>query len=200
MAAARPGRAATGGGGAGLIAVVAASLALLGLVDGACAGFRSSVGRTGLIRHRTSDRRAARRGAGLAAVLLAPAVLVACGGALADHSQAEVFRRAGELMLEVYAPYGLVVIVALVAYATLGWRERYLASAAILGPLTLLRPAIAILGAGLAVGVTRDLAVALSVILAVLAVLTVEPVADRLWYGRRAVYRRERTSGSAQSP
>lgn len=185
MAPARPGRATTRCRGSALIAAVAASLALLALVDGACAGFRSSVGRTGLISHRASDRRAARRGAGLAAVLLAPAVLFSCFGALPDHSQAEVFLRAGELMLDVYAPYGLAVIVALIAYATLGWRKRYLASAAILGPFTLLRPAVVILGAGLAIGVTHDLAVALSATLAILAVLAVEPVADRLWYANR---------------
>jgi hypothetical protein len=161
---------------------------------------RQVPGRTGLISHRASDRRAARRGAGLAAVLLIPAVLLTCVGAALDHSQAEIFLRAGELMLDAYAPYGLAGTVALIAYATLGWRKRYLASAAILGPFTLLRPAVVILGAGLAIGVTRDLAVALSATLAVIAVLAVEPGADRVWYAHRTIYRRERTSGTAEAP
>jgi hypothetical protein len=168
-----------------MIAAVAASLALLALADGACAGFRSSVGRTGLISHRASDGLAARRGAGLAAVLLAPAVLLTCVGFTADHADEALFLRAGELMLAVYGPYGLAVGVALVAYATLSWRKRYLASAVILGPFTLLRPVIVVLGAGLAIGVTRDLTVAFSATLAALGVLAVEPAADRLWYAGR---------------
>jgi hypothetical protein len=168
-----------------LIAVVAVSLTLLALADGACAAFRSSVGRTGLISHRASDMRAARRGAGLVAVLLTPAVLLTCTGILLDHSEARLFQRAGELMLDVYGPYGLAIVVALVAYATLDWRKRYLASAVILGPFTLLRPAVAILGAGLAIGLTHNLTVALAAALAILGVLAVEPAADRLWYANR---------------
>lgn len=168
-----------------MIAAVSVSLAVLALVDGACAGFRSSVGRSGLISHRASDRRAARRGATVAAILLTPAIAVTCAAILLDHSRSGLFLRAGEAMLDVYAPYGLAVLAALAAYATLGWRKRYLASAVILGPFTLLRPVIVIAGAGLAIGITRDVAVAITAIFAILGVLAVEPVADRLWYADR---------------
>lgn len=53
---------------------LAAALFILAVLDGAFAGFRSSAGRTGLISHRQSDHQAARRGAGLACVLLAPVI------------------------------------------------------------------------------------------------------------------------------
>jgi hypothetical protein len=180
-----PGCTAARGGVAALIAAVAGSLALLALVDGACAGFRSSVGRSGLISHRASDRRAARRGATVAAILLTPAIAVTCAAILLDHSRSRLFLRAGEAMLDVYAPYALAVLAALAAYATLGWRKRYLASAVILGPFTLLRPVVVIAGAGLAIGLTRDVAVTITAIFAILGVLAVEPVADRLWYASR---------------
>ncbi|MGH3405503.1 MAG: hypothetical protein ACRDRJ_23875, partial [Streptosporangiaceae bacterium] len=57
-------------------------LLILAVLDGAFSGFRSSAGRTGLISHRRSDYRAARRGAGLAAVLLAPVITVVCADVL----------------------------------------------------------------------------------------------------------------------
>src|SRR5262249_38103932 len=56
-----------------MIIAIAIGLMLLAITDGACAGFRSSLGRSGLIRHRAADLRAARRGAALVAVLLTPA-------------------------------------------------------------------------------------------------------------------------------
>ncbi|MGH3396577.1 MAG: hypothetical protein ACRDPO_17985 [Streptosporangiaceae bacterium] len=65
-----------------MTAAVAAALLILAVLDGAFSGFRSSAGRTGLISHRRSDYRAARRGAGLAAVLLAPVITVVCADVL----------------------------------------------------------------------------------------------------------------------
>lgn len=190
MAPAGPGRTAARGRVAALIAAVAVSLALLAVVDGACAGFRSSVGRSGLISHRASDRRAARRGATTAVILLAPAIAVTCAAVLLQHARSGLFLRAGEAMLDVYVPYGLAVLTALAAYATLGWRKRYLASAVILGPFTLLRPVVVIAGAGLAIGITRDVAVTVAAVFAVLGVLAVEPVADHLWYADGVTRRR----------
>ena len=58
-------------------AAIAISLLVLALLDGAFAGFRASLGRTGLINHRKSDYQAARRGAGLAGVLLTPVITAA---------------------------------------------------------------------------------------------------------------------------
>ena len=52
-------------------------LAVVGVLDGAFAGFRASCGRTGLVDHRAEDRRATRRGLGVFAVGAA-AVVAAC--------------------------------------------------------------------------------------------------------------------------
>lgn len=58
----------------------------------------------------------------------------------------------------------------------------YLASAVILGPFTLLRPAVAVAGAILAAAHTPSATGKTLTICTALAVLTVEPLADRLWY------------------
>lgn len=165
--------------------VVAGVLLVLATLDAVFAGFRASVGRTGLIDHRDADRRAAVRGLGLLALML-PAVVVVLGDlALAGRARPErmaVFRAAGEGMLLVYGPYGLVVLAALGIYSALSWRVRYLAAAVILGPFTLIRPLIAVAGAVVAVAITRDAGVAVAAALAVVGVLLAEPLAGRLWY------------------
>lgn len=165
---------------------VAVTLLVLALLDGAFAGFRSSAGRTGLINHRKSDQQAARRGATLACVLLAPVIAVACVDAFAHPSHLDDYTRAGAAMLAVYGPYALLMLAALACYTTLAWRLKYLASALILGPFTLLRPGIAILGAALAVAVSNETAVTAAAGLSVVAVLAVEPLAGRLWYVRHS--------------
>jgi hypothetical protein len=81
------------------------------------------------------------------------------------------------------------VLVALACYLTLGWRLRYSASVVILAPLTLARPFVAALGGAVAALADRQLVVAVCAALAVTAVLTVEPIADRYWYGRRGEVR-----------
>ncbi len=168
-----------------MTAAVAAGLFALAFLDGSFSGFRSSAGRTGLVNHREADHQAARRGAGLACVLLAPVIALVSADVLLHHTRIDAYTRAGEAMLAIYAPYAVVVLVALVCYAALGWRQRYLASAVILGPLTLLRPGVAILGAVLGAMASRDTTVAACAGLSVLAVLAVEPFADRRWYAPR---------------
>lgn len=167
-----------------MTAAVATTLLILALLDGAFAGFRSSAGRTGLINHRQSDQQAARRGAGLACVLLAPVIAVVCTDVFVHPARLDDYTRAGIAMLAVYGPYALLVLIALACYATLSWRLKYLASALILGPFTLLRPGIAILGAALAVALSNETAVTTAAGLSVIAVLAVEPLAGRLWYVR----------------
>lgn len=164
---------------------VVVGLVLLALVDGACAGFRSSAGRSGLIEHRASDRRAARRGATVVVVLLIPAVALTSAVVLMQPSRSGLYLRAGEIMLGVYTPYALAVLVALAIYATVDWRKRYLAMAVILGPLTLARPVVVVVGAAAAIGGTRDAGVAIAAALAVAGILAVERVANRLWYTPR---------------
>jgi len=167
-----------------MTAAVAVALFILALLDGSFAGFRASVGRTGLINHRQSDYQAARRGAGLLCILLAPAVAAACADILVHPADVDQYTRAGKAMLEVYGPYALLVLIALACYAALNWRLKYLASALILGPFTLVRPVVAILGGALGVTLSNSTAVAAAVGLSVLAVLAVEPLAGCLWYVR----------------
>jgi hypothetical protein len=165
-----------------MTALVAAGLLALALLDGSCSGFRSSAGRTGLINHREADHQAARRGAGLACVLLAPAITLASVDVLLHPDRIKAYKSAGEAMLAIYAPYAAVALAALACYTTLRWRQRYLACAVILGPLTLLRPGVAILGAALAATVSHDTNVATCAGLSVTAVLAVEPLAGHRWY------------------
>ncbi len=167
-----------------MTAAIAAALLVLALLDGSFAGFRASVGRTGLINHRRSDYQAARRGAVLICVLLAPAIADVCAEVLVHPAQLGQYTRAGRAMLAVYGPYALLVLSALACYAFLNWRLKYLASALILGPFTLLRPLVVILGAALGVTLSTDAAVVTAVGLSVVAVLAVEPLAGRLWYAR----------------
>ncbi len=111
-----------------------------------------------------------------------------------------VFARAGEAMLTVYGPYGLVVLAALGCYAALGWRNRYLASAVILGPLTWLRPTVAVAGAILGGAAGADPLAWACAGLAVAAVLAVEPLAGKLWYAPARLPRAGRRAGAAPAP
>jgi hypothetical protein len=165
-----------------MTAAVADGLLVLALLDGSFAGFRSSAGRTGLINHCESDYQVARGGAGLLCVLLAPVIAAACADAVARHGNLGDYTRAGQAMLSIYGPYGLVVLMALASYATLTWRFKYLASALILGPLTLLRPVIAVLGGVSGIAASDSTAVAIAASLSVIAVLAVELLASRIWY------------------
>lgn len=158
--------------------LVVAGLVVLGGCDGAFAGFRSSVGRTGLVDHRADDARAQLRGLALVTGLLVPTAALAL-----VHPDDAV--DAGVGMLTVYAPYGLLVLLALAAYASLGWRNGFLASALILGPFTLLRPLVAVAGGVAGVLLADRATTVLAVVLAVVAVLAVQPLCDRLWYAAR---------------
>jgi len=168
-------------------AAVAAALLILAVLDGTFAGFRSSLGRTGLLDHRRSDYRASVRGGVLVLALLALPVVAASADAIGRPHRRHLYRRAGEAMLVVYGPYAALVLLALLVYATLGWRLKYLASAVILGPFTLIRPVIAVGGALLAAVAADDVLVTVIGCLAVGAVLAVEPIADRVWFADRTV-------------
>jgi hypothetical protein len=85
-------------------------------------------------------------------------------------------------MLAVDGTYGFVVVGALACYLTMSWRKRYLASAVLLGPLTLARPAIALLGGALGAIASHDALTTAFATAAVSAVLAVEPAAGRIWY------------------
>ena len=159
-----------------MTAVLATVLALLAVVDGTLAGFRASVGRTGLVRHRAEDVVGLRRGFLTCLTTLAPAVALCI--VLAARRGAADLDRAARAMLWVYLPFGAVILLALVAYLVLGWQQRYIASAVILGPLTLARPFVVAAGGVLAILVADDLGTAAAVGLAVVGVLVVEPLCN----------------------
>ena len=64
----------------------------------------------------------------------------------------------------------------------LDWTLKYLASAVILGPFTFARPLVAVAGAVAGALSGADAVVTTTIVLATAAVLTVEPLAGRLWY------------------
>jgi hypothetical protein len=165
--------------------LVAGALLVLAVLDGAFSGFRASAGRTGLIGHRAADWRAARRGVTLACLLLLPAIVVVSASVLAAPGLLGAGTRAGVVMLAVYAPYALAVLLALACYWSLSWRKRYLAMIVILGPLTLLRPVVAIAGAVAGAVSSRDILTSACAITAAAALLAVEPAVGRAWYAPR---------------
>lgn len=161
------------------------TLSVLACLDGAFSGFRSSLGRSALVDHTADDRRGLRAGAVLVGLLLLPATVIAAID-LATGGDAAAYQRAGTAFLLVIGPYALLVVLALAGYRALHWRLRYLASALILGPFTLLRPCVVIIAA--IVGASRggDPVVGVSGGLACAAVLAVEPLLDRRWARDRA--------------
>lgn len=161
--------------------LVATALGVLGLLDGAFSGFRASLGRTGLVDHRTSDRAGLRRGAALVALLTTPAIFAFALDVTMLGQRTSAYVDAGLVFLAVISPYAAIVLVALTAYGALGWKQKYLASALILGPFTLARPYVAIGASVLAVLSLRDTSVGVAAGLAVAGVLLVEPVSNRRW-------------------
>lgn len=159
--------------------VASVLLVALAIVDGACSGLRASLGRSGLVRHLDVDRRSALIGLVLVCALLVPAAAVAGLGLGTGSVPRNEAGAAAWRMLDVLLPYAAVVTTALAAYAVLGWRQKYVAMALVLGPFTLVRPLI-VIGAALA-GASGSTSWLLgSVILTgSAAVLAVEPLLNR---------------------
>jgi len=160
---------------------VPVALVLLAGLDGAFAGFRSSCGRTGLIRHRREDVRAHLRGLATAALLLGPVAALVLADVLVHPPRWADYLVAGRAMLALYLPFGAIVLAALAGYAVLGWRWRFLAGALILGPFTFARPFVAVGGLVLAARAGAGVTVLAAATAAVIAALAVEPVLDRRW-------------------
>jgi hypothetical protein len=165
-----------------MTAFVAGGLLALAILDGAFSGFRASVGRTGLIAHGAADRLAARRGVALALLALSPVIAGVSVDVATRPDRVAAYAPAGLAMLAIDGTYGVVVLGALACYLTMSWRKRYLASAVLLGPLTLARPAIALLGGAVGAVVSHDALTTAFAIAAVAAILAVEPAAGRIWY------------------
>jgi len=166
--------------------VIPTLLSALAVVDAGFAGFRAAAGRDARIFKRAYFRRAmlggGAAGAGVVLALAAAtvAVLVGSGHATAEYAQ---LLRIGGRMLWVLGAYATLVLAALLIYATARAELRTLATVAILGPFTLIRPTViaAATIAGLADGATAP-AAALTVASSA-AVLALGRALD-WWYGR----------------
>lgn len=156
--------------------LVGALLVSLALVDGAFSGFRASLGRTGLVDHRVVDRRAALRGSVLSVGLAVPAVTAFSIDTTFGGEPPATYVAAGRTFLVSIAPYAVVMLLTIAAYAATTWERRYLASALILGPFTLIRPLVALAAAAYALTRHPDLSVSVAAALALVGVLLVEPL------------------------
>jgi hypothetical protein len=163
-----------------------AALILLAVLDAAFAGFRASVGRTGLVRHARADLIGAGRGLACAVLLLTPSLLGFLVDLVGGASLRTDYLPAGRAMSAVFLPYAAVMLLAVLGYLVLDWRRRFLAAAVILGPGTLVRPAVAIAGAVAAVLAGHRGSVRIEAAAAVLALLLVEPLIGRFWYSDAA--------------
>jgi hypothetical protein len=168
--------------------VIPALLAVLAIVDAAFAGFRAAAGRNARIFKWTYYRDAVLLGAGAGACLVLVLALLTL---LLLFSSGEPAARYGDLlvigarMLWLFGTYALLVLGALLVYATARTDIRTLATVAILGPFTLLRPWVIVAATvfGVSAG-TRFSAVVLTV-LSSGAVLALGKGLD-WWYGRLA--------------
>lgn len=159
-------------------AVVLCGMALL---DASLAGFRSVAGRDAHIDKRALFHRWIVRGAAVGAGGLVVIALL-LGALLARSGDRAVLYGdmldAGHRMLAVFVPYTLIVLAALVAYAVPNLEIRCLATAVVLGPLTMARAAVLLVGA-LAAAWTAPPEVQVAAFAVVAVVLLVEAILHR---------------------
>lgn len=124
-------------------------LYLLAVCDAAFCGYRAVAGRNALLFKRDYYLRSMARGAlwGQAAVAVAG---VAAGLLLAaSHAPEQLlndFAEAGVRLLEVYLPYAVLIGLAFTVRIVPSVDVRSLTSVLVFGPLTLIRPAVAVAG------------------------------------------------------
>ncbi len=160
-------------------------LVAVALLDAALAGFRAAAGRSALIRKSRYNLAAAARGAACSCLLLLGLATGLGWYLAASRNQPTAFAAlvgAGGRMSLVYLPYAAVVLVSLAGYFTLPLRASSWTILVGLGPLTLLRPAVAIAGGAAAIWHSTGPAVAVVAALAVAGVLAIEPAVHWRWY------------------
>lgn len=128
---------------------VLAALYALATVDSAFCGYRAAAGRDGLIFKGAYYARAMLRGA-LAGQLACALWGVLLGGLVALSPERSLLlaelTRAGSAMLRVYAPYAVLIALAFAIRLIPSVDVRSLTSILVFGPLTFLRPAVAVAG------------------------------------------------------
>lgn len=156
-----------------------AALYLLASVDGLLLGYRAAIGRNPLVNKRRYWARALLRGfvAGQialaiigAAVFLALRTTVDPDGFLADAAVA------GGSMLRVYVPYALLVLPAIALYMT---PFRVLANVLVLGPFTLLRAPVLVLGLAAGVAARPRWEIGLVLLVSLAATASLRPLLQR---------------------
>lgn len=171
-------------------AAVAAALVGLCVLDAALVGYRAVCGRSAFVHRAVLDRRAGMVGAGVGV-----AVVVALGlwfgvvlAAVDDPATAlDALASAGGRMLVAYGAFTVVTAAALGVFWVAPPRWGSLAMVTILGPLTLLRPLVLLVGSVAAVaGAGSWWPVALASVTVVLVAVTVETVLLERWGARAA--------------
>lgn len=123
---------------------------LLATLDSALIGYREAAGRNALIEKKAYYRHALIRGAlfGQLAVLIVGAITAVA--LLTSDNTHELFGKLeliGTRMLLVYIPYALIILITL-SIRAFPWVDiRSITSTVILGPFTLIRPLVVLLGA-----------------------------------------------------
>jgi hypothetical protein len=167
--------------------LVQLALLVLALTDAGFCGYRDAAGRNPLVRKAGFYRHALRRGlrfgfanAGLATALLVVLLLASShpGMLWADCAAA------GTNLLFVVVPYATIVLVALGAWTAAEQDVRTLASVALLGPLSLLRPVVIVGGAVVAIASRPTAPVATLAVATALLQLSTGPLLARTWRGR----------------
>jgi hypothetical protein len=129
--------------------MIAFCLWLLATLDAAFTGYREAAGRNALIDKRRYYRRAMLRGAlfGQLAVLIAAVVVLITLTVASDRRLLiSDFERAGAHMLWVYLPYAGIILIAFAIRLFPSVDIRSITSTIVFGPLTLVRPLVAIGG------------------------------------------------------
>ena len=125
------------------------ALWLLATIDAGASGYRAAAGRNALVRKRAYYARAVGRGvlAGQTLLFAALASATVVGAATVDRAsidgQAHSF---ASRLLQVYLPYAAIMAGALLLRAAPSVDLRALTSSLVFGPLTLLRPLVALAG------------------------------------------------------
>ena len=135
----------------GSVGIVTAALVIL---DGVLVGFRAAAGKCGLISKQAYYRAAMRSGGLVAAAQLVFLVLVAVALAGLSSQPEEVwpaFRKSGAVINSIMVPYAAIALVALALYAIPSPSFRTMATVTVLGPFTMLRPAVIVAALSLAV-------------------------------------------------
>jgi hypothetical protein len=172
--------------------VTATFLVSLALTDGGLAGFRAAAGRSALIRKGRYNLRAAVRGLGCSVILLG-GLGTGLGLYLETSRQPTAafaaLAAAGTRMSLVYLPYAIVVLASLAGYFTFPVRASSWTILAGLGPLTIIRPVVAVAGGAVAIWPSTGLAIPIAAGAAVAGVLAIEPLVHRRWYAEPEQWR-----------